>query len=64
MGRAFSKHGEQEYKPEGNVPLGRSRRKWEHNFKMDLREIVWGDVAQSRDQWGTLMNMVMNFWVL
>jgi hypothetical protein len=37
-------------------------------FKMDLREIGWGGVkwiplAQDRDQWRALVNMVMNFWV-
>jgi hypothetical protein len=29
-------------KPEGKMPLGRSRRRWEDGFKMDLREIGWG----------------------
>jgi hypothetical protein len=41
-------------KPERKRPLGRRRRKWEDNIKMDLREIGWGggncvDVAQDRD---------------
>jgi hypothetical protein len=29
-------------KPEGRRPLGRPRRRWEHNIKMDLREVEWG----------------------
>jgi hypothetical protein len=52
-------------KPEG--PLGRPRFRWEDNIKMDLREIGWGgiywiDLAQDRDQWRALVNMVMNLW--
>jgi hypothetical protein len=31
-------------KPEGKRPLGRPRPKWEDNIRMDLREIVWGDM--------------------
>jgi hypothetical protein len=55
-------------KPEGNRPLGRPRRRCEDNIRMDLREIGWGsmdwiDLAQSRDQWGALMNTVLNLWV-
>jgi hypothetical protein len=48
MGRAFRMHGEKnEYrilvgKPEGKRPLGRSRRRWENDIKMDIREIGWG----------------------
>jgi hypothetical protein len=42
-------------KPEGKRPLGRPRRRWEDNIKMDLREVVWGgvdwiDLAQDRDR--------------
>jgi hypothetical protein len=52
-------------KPEGKRPLGRSRRWWEDNIKMDLREIGWGGrdwmgLAQGRDQWRALVNTVMN----
>jgi hypothetical protein len=41
-------------KLEGKRPLGRSRRRWEDNIRMDLREIVWGgmdwiNLAQDRD---------------
>jgi hypothetical protein len=46
-------------------PLGRPRRRWVDNTKMDLREIGWGglnwiDLAQDRDQWRALVNTVMN----
>jgi hypothetical protein len=42
-------------KPEGKRPLGRPRRRWEDNIKIDLKEIVWGDMdwinlAQDRNQ--------------
>jgi hypothetical protein len=52
-------------KPEGKKPLGRPRRSWEDNIRMDLREIGWGgmdwiDLAQDRDQWRALVNTVMN----
>jgi hypothetical protein len=55
-------------KPEGNRPLGRPRRRWEDNIRMDLREIGWGgmewiDLAQDRDQWRALVNMAMNLRV-
>jgi hypothetical protein len=56
-------------KPEGNKPVGRPRRRWEDNIKMDLREIEWGgmdwiDLSQDRGQWRALVNMVMNLQVL
>jgi hypothetical protein len=52
-------------KPEGKRPLGRARRRWEDNIRMDLREIGWGgmdwiDLVQDRDQWGAVLNTVMN----
>jgi hypothetical protein len=55
-------------KPEGNRPLERPRRRWEDNIRMDLGEIGWGgigwiDLAQDRDQWRALVNMVMNLRV-
>jgi hypothetical protein len=55
-------------KPEGKRPLGRSRRRWVDNIKMDLREIGWDDMdwidlAQDRDQWRALVNTVMNLRV-
>jgi hypothetical protein len=51
--------------PEGNRPLGRPRRRWVDNIKMDLREIGWDgmdwiDVTQDRDQWWALVKAVMN----
>jgi hypothetical protein len=56
-------------KPEGKRPLGRVRRRWVDNIKMDLREIGWEgvnwiDLAQDRDQWRALVNTVMNIRVL
>jgi hypothetical protein len=51
-------------KPEGERPLGRPRRRWVDNIKMDLREIVWDDMVwMDRDQWRALVNMVMNLQV-
>jgi hypothetical protein len=55
-------------RPEGRRPLGRHKRRWEDNIKMDLREIGIGDVdwihwAQDRDRWRALMNTVMNLRV-
>jgi hypothetical protein len=52
-------------RPEGRRPLGRPRRRWEENIKMDLKEIGFGDVdwinlAQDRDRWRALVNTVMN----
>jgi transposase len=52
-------------KPEGKRPLGRPRRRWVDNIKMDLREIGWVgmdwlDLAQDMDQWRDLVNTVMN----
>jgi hypothetical protein len=54
--------------PEGKRPLGRPRRRWEDNIRMDLREIGWGgmdwiDLTQDRDQWRAFVNTVMNLWV-
>jgi hypothetical protein len=51
-------------KREGRRPLGRPRRRWENNIKMDLREVGWGgadwiDVAQDRDGWRALVYTVM-----
>jgi hypothetical protein len=55
-------------KPEGKRPVGKPRRKWVDNIKMDLREIAWDgmdwiELAQDRDQWRALMNTVMNLRV-
>jgi hypothetical protein len=56
-------------KPEGKRPLGRPRCRWEDGIRMHLREIGWGSVdwiqlAQDRDLWQALVNIVMNQWVL
>jgi hypothetical protein len=55
-------------KPDEKRPLGRKRRRWVDNNKMDLRVIGWGgmewvDLAQVRDQCRGLVNMVMNLRV-
>jgi hypothetical protein len=55
-------------KPDGKRPLGRPRRRWVNNIKMDLREIDWDgfdwiDLAQARDQWRALVNTVMDLRV-
>jgi hypothetical protein len=50
-------------KPERNKPLGRPRRKWVDNIKVDLVEIDWIGLAQDRDKWRALMNAVMNLRV-
>jgi len=54
-------------KPEGKRPMGRPRRRWEDNIKMDLREVGgggnWMELAQDRDRWRALVNTVMNFRV-
>jgi hypothetical protein len=52
-------------KPEGKRPLGKPRRRWVDNIKIDLGEIGWGGVdwiglAQDRDNWTALVNSVMN----
>jgi hypothetical protein len=52
-------------KPEGKRPLGRPRRRWVYNIKIDLLEIGWGSVdwiglAQDRDKWRAHVNAVMN----
>jgi hypothetical protein len=55
-------------RPEDRRPLGRSKRRWEDNIKMDLREIGidgvnWIRLAQGRVQWGDLVNAVKNLRV-
>ena len=55
-------------KPERKRPVGRSRRRWEDNIKMDLQEVGrgcgdWMELVQGRDRWRTLVSTVMNFGV-
>ena len=55
-------------KPEGKRPLGRPRRRWVDNIRMELQEVVcggmdWIRLAQDRDRWRTLVSAVMNFRV-
>jgi hypothetical protein len=75
MGGACDAHGGGEGcinilvgRPEGMIPLGRPRRRWEDNINMDLREIGFGDVdwihwVQDRDRWRALVKTVMNLRV-
>ena len=56
-------------KPEGKTPLGRPRPRWEDNIKMDLQEVgcggmEWIYLAEDRDRWRALVNVVMNLRVL
>jgi len=53
-------------KPEGKRPLGRPRRRWEGNIKMDLQEVGggrgdWMELAQDRDRWRALVGTVRDF---
>jgi hypothetical protein len=54
-------------RPEGRRPLGRCRRRWEDNIKMDLQEggaaMDWIELAQDRDRRRALVNAVMNLRV-
>ena len=55
-------------KPEGKRPLGRPRRRWEDNIKMDLQEVGggrgnWMELAQDMDGWWALVGTVRNFRV-
>ena len=55
-------------KPTGKRPLGRPRRRWEDNIRMDLEEIGinagdWVDSAQDRNYWRVRVNAALNLWV-
>jgi hypothetical protein len=55
-------------KPDGKRPLGRPRRRWVDNIKINLREVGWDgrdwiDLAQDRDRWRAYVNAVMNLRV-
>ena len=75
MGGACSAYGEKRGvyrvlvgKPEGKRPLGRPRRRWEDNIRMDLQEVGlgyedWIGLAQDRDRWRALVSAVRNLRV-
>jgi len=73
MGGACGAYGEGVYrflvgKPEGKRPLGRPRRRWEDNIKMNLQEVGgvcenWMELAQDSDRWRALVSTVMNLRV-
>ena len=55
-------------KPEGKRPLGRPRRRWVDNIRMDLHRVGcgymdWIGLAQDRDRWRTLVSALMNLRV-
>ena len=55
-------------KPEEKRPLGKQRRRWEDNIKMDIQEVGRGcgdrmELAQDKDRWRALVSTVMNFRV-
>jgi hypothetical protein len=55
-------------KPEGKRPLGRPRRRWVDNIRMDLGEVGWGDLdwiglAKNRNRWRAVVNSVLNLRV-
>jgi hypothetical protein len=55
-------------KPERRRLLGRRRRRWKDNIKMDIREVGWGgmdwiDLTQDRERWQAVINAVMNLRV-
>jgi hypothetical protein len=55
-------------KPKGKRPLGRPRRRWEDNVRMDLQELGswcedWIGLAQNRDRWWALVSAVTNLQV-
>jgi hypothetical protein len=54
-------------KPEGKRPLGKPRRRWEGNIRMDLQDVGcgrtdWIGLAQDTDRWRAIVNAVMNLW--
>jgi hypothetical protein len=75
MGRACGTNGDKRKtyrllvrKQEGKRELGGPRRRWVDNIKMDVEEIAWGGVywvgmAQDRDRWRALVNVIMNIKV-
>ena len=54
--------------PQRKIPLGRPRRRWEDNIRMDLREVgcrgvEWVELVQDRDRWRAIVTAVMNLRV-
>jgi len=68
MGEGRGVYGVLVGRPEGRRPLGRPRRRWEDNIRMDLREVGcgcvdWMEPAQDRERWRALVSAVMNLRV-
>ena len=68
MGQGGGVHRVLVEKPEGKRPLGRPRRRWEDNIKMDFQEVGggcgdWMELVQDRDRWRALVSMVRNLRV-
>ena len=68
MGEVTGVHRVLVGKPEGRRPLGRPRRRWEDNIKIDLQEVGrgfgdWMELAQDRDSWRALVSTLMNLRV-
>jgi hypothetical protein len=51
-------------KHEGKRSHGGPRHRWEDRIRMDLREIVWIQLAQDRDRWRALVNAAMKLWIM
>ena len=68
MGEGRGVHSVLVGKPEGKRPLGRPRRRWEDNIKMDLQEVErgcgdWMELVQDRERWRALVSTVRNLRV-
>jgi len=68
MGERRGVHRVLVWKPEGKRPMGRPRRRWEDNIKMDVQEVGggigdWMELAQDRERWRALVSTVMNLRV-
>ena len=68
MGQGRGVHRVLVGRPEGKRPLGRPRRRWGDNIKMDLQEVSggyedWMELTQDRDRWRALVSTVMNLRV-
>jgi hypothetical protein len=68
MGEESAVHRMLVRKPEGKRPLGRPRRRWEDNIKMDVQQVGgghgdWMELAQDRDGWRAIVSTVKNLRV-